>query len=89
MNGNLPVEDGLKINYCYLHSEFMRPCLKLFFSGTFLQTLKIVVLLTELSSVFKFMPPDRMIGGLLFLSCLFVCLFVCLSVVNFNIRYNF
>ena len=36
-----------------------------------------------------FMPPDRMIGGILFLSCLFVCLFVCLSVVNFNIRYNF
>ena len=34
-----------------------------------------------------------MIGGILFLSCLFVCLsvslFVCLSVVNFNIRYNF
>ena len=40
-----------------------------------------------------FMPPDRMIGGILFLSCLFVCLFaclsVCLSVVNFNLRYNF
>ena len=30
-----------------------------------------------------------MIGGILFLSCLFVCLFVCLSVVNFNFRYNF
>ena len=30
-------------------------------------------------------PPDRMIGGILFLSCLFVCL----SVVNFNLRYNF
>ena len=30
-----------------------------------------------------------MIGGILFLSCLFVCLFVCLSVVNFNLRYNF
>ena len=29
-----------------------------------------------------FMPPYRMIGGILFLSCLFVCLFVCLSVVN-------
>ena len=27
-----------------------------------------------------FMPPDRMIGGILFLSCLSVCLFVCLSV---------
>ena len=28
-----------------------------------------------------FMPPDRMIGGILFLFCLFVCLFlsVCLS----------
>ena len=36
-----------------------------------------------------FMPPDRMIGGILFLSCLFVCLFICLSVVNFNLRYNF
>ena len=39
------------------------------------------------------MPPYRMIGGILFLSCLFACLFVCLavclSVVNFNIRYNF
>ena len=39
-----------------------------------------------------FMPPDRMIGGILFLSslsvCLSVCLFVCLSV-NFNLRYNF
>ena len=39
------------------------------------------------------MPPDRMIGGILFLPCLFVCLFVflsvCLSVVNFNLRYNF
>ena len=39
------------------------------------------------------MPPDRMIGGIFFLSCLFVymsvCLFVCRSVVNFNIRYNF
>ena len=37
--------------------------------------------------------PDGMIGGILFLSCLFVCLSVCLlfclSVVNFNIRYNF
>ena len=32
-----------------------------------------------------FMPPDWMIGGILFLSCLFVCL----SVVNFNLRYNF
>ena len=30
-----------------------------------------------------------MIGGILFLSCLFVCLSVCLSVVNFNIHYNF
>ena len=34
-----------------------------------------------------------MIGGILFLSCLFVCLFVCLSVclsvLNFNICYNF
>ena len=28
-----------------------------------------------------FMPPDRMIGGILFLSCLFVCL--CLSVCLF------
>ena len=35
------------------------------------------------------MPPDRMIGGILFLSCLFVSLFVCLYVVNFNIRYSF
>ena len=37
--------------------------------------------------------PNRMIGGILFLSCLFVCLFVCLSVclsvVNFNLRCNF
>ena len=32
-----------------------------------------------------FMPPNRMIGGILFLSCLSVCL----SVVNFNLRYNF
>ena len=35
-------------------------------------------------STIIFMPPDRMIGGILFLycflSCLFVCLFVCLSV---------
>ena len=46
---------------------------------------------------FWFMPPDRMIGGILFLFCLFVCLsvcqFICLSVclcvVNFNLRYNF
>ena len=30
-----------------------------------------------------FMPLDRMIGGILFLSCLFVCLFVCLSVCLF------
>ena len=40
-----------------------------------------------------FMPPDRMIGGILFLSCLsvclFVCLFVCLSVVNFNFDITF
>ena len=39
------------------------------------------------------MPPDRVIGGKLFLSGLFVCLSVCLfvglSVVNFNLRYNF
>ena len=27
-----------------------------------------------------FMPPDRMIRGILFLSCLFVCLSVCLFV---------
>ena len=33
-----------------------------------------------------FMPPDRMIGGILFLSCLFVCLSVCLSVVNFDLE---
>ena len=31
------------------------------------------------------MPPDQMIGGILFLSCLSVCL----SVVNFNLCYNF
>ena len=32
------------------------------------------------------MPPDRMIGGILFLSCLFVCLSVCLlSTLNFAI----
>ena len=30
-----------------------------------------------------------MIGGILFLSCLFVCLSVCLSAVNFNLGYNF
>ena len=40
-----------------------------------------------------FMPPDRMIGGILFLSCLSVCLLVCLSfclsVVNFNLPNNF
>ena len=36
-----------------------------------------------------FMPPDRIIGGILFLSYLSVCLSVCLSVVNFNLRYNF
>ena len=35
------------------------------------------------------MPPEQMIGGLLFLSCLFVCLSVCLSVANFNLCYNF
>ena len=28
-------------------------------------------------SKYIFMPPDRMIGGILFLSCLFVCLSVC------------
>ena len=34
-----------------------------------------------------FMPPDRMIGGILFCP---VCLFVCLlSVVNFNLCYFF
>ena len=36
-----------------------------------------------------FMPPDRMFGGILFLSCPSVCLSVCLSVVNFKLRYNF
>ena len=39
-----------------------------------------------------FMPPDWIIGGILFLFCLFVCLFVrlsvCLSVVNFNLHFN-
>ena len=39
------------------------------------------------------MPPDGMIRGILFLSCLFdflfFCLSVCLSVVNFNLPYNF
>ena len=35
------------------------------------------------------MPVDQMIGGILFLTCLFVCLFAILSVVNFNLRYNF
>ena len=29
------------------------------------------------------MPPDRIIGGILFLSCLFVCLSVCLFVCLF------
>ena len=33
----------------------------------------------------NFYAPDRIIGGILFLSCLSVCL----SVVNFNLRYNF
>ena len=32
-----------------------------------------------------FMPPDRLIGDILYLSCVFVCL----SVVNFNLRHNF
>ena len=32
-----------------------------------------------------FMPPNRMIEGILILSCLFVCL----AVVNFYLRYNF
>ena len=45
------------------------------------------------AQVYLFMLPDRMIRGILFLSCLsgffFVCLFVCLSVVNFNLCYNF
>ena len=36
-----------------------------------------------------FMPPDRMIGGILILSRLFVCLFFCLYVVDFILRYNF
>ena len=36
-----------------------------------------------------FMHVDRLIGGILFLSCLFVCLFVCLSIVNFKLCYNF
>ena len=39
------------------------------------------------------MPPDGMIRGILFLSCLFdflfFCLSVCLSVVKFNLPYNF
>ena len=48
----------------------------------------IKILGTSTSYAYIFMPPDRMIGGILFLSCLFVCLFVCLSVVNFNLRYN-
>ena len=39
--------------------------------------------------LFLFMPPDRIIGGMLFLSCLFICLSVCLSIVSFNIRYDF
>ena len=36
----------------------------------------------EISPLFLsvFMPPDRLIGGILFLSSLSVCLFVCLSV---------
>ena len=32
-----------------------------------------------------FMPPDRMIGGILFLSCLFVCL---LSTLTFVITFE-
>ena len=36
-----------------------------------------------------FMPPDQMIGGILFLSCLFVCLFVCLlSTLTFAITFE-
>ena len=36
-----------------------------------------------------FMSPDRMIEGILFLSCLSVCMFICLSFYNFNLRYYF
>ena len=36
-----------------------------------------------------FMPPDWMIGGILFLSCLSVRCCLSVSVVNFNLRYNF
>ena len=36
-----------------------------------------------------FMPPDRMIGGILFSFCLFVCLFVCLlSTLTFAITFE-
>ena len=44
---------------------------------------------TELDTnvdLFNFMIPDRMIGGILFLSCLFGVFW---SIVNMNIRYNF
>ena len=43
----------------------------------------------DLNALRIVMNMDRMIGGILFLSCVFVCLSVCLSVVNFNIGYNF
>ena len=38
------------------------------------------IFITMKSLIHIFMPQDRMIGGILFLSCLSVCLFVCLSV---------
>ena len=66
---------------------------------------KITFLWLVLSKVTLFMPPDRKIGGILFLSCpsvllsvclsvylsvcLSVCLSFCLSVTRFNLGHNF
>ena len=42
-------------------------------------------ILWSLSQRGHFMPPDRMIGGILFLSCLFVCL---MSTLTFAITFE-
>ena len=46
-------------------------------------------LLDNITWLVIFMPPDWLIGGILFISCLFVCLFVCLlSTLTFAITFE-
>ena len=59
------------------------------YSFNSLQLVFFIFTLLLLALWLYFYAPDRIIRGILFLSCLFVCLSVCLSVVNFNICCNF